>query len=107
MVSVNKERFILEINNTVLVSVYDDGENVTEDIIITITLIQISDSSSSTDLFNDVATLIIPGPRGMCIMCTVTLCHDSHNYLCCMHKSTCIFLISNRLKYIVDSYNEN
>ena len=53
----------LNVNETVQVTVLDDGLPVTEDINITITLIQVS-STGTFDTFYDEATLIIPASRG-------------------------------------------
>ena len=53
----------LIVNETVQVTVLDDGLPVTEDINITITLIQVS-SPGTFDTFYDEATLIIPASRG-------------------------------------------
>ena len=54
---------LLNVNETVQVTVLDDGLPVTEDITITITLIQVS-SAGTFDTVYDEAILIIPASRG-------------------------------------------
>ena len=53
----------LNVNETVQVTVLDDGLPVTEDINITITLMQVS-SAGTFDTVYDEARLIIPASRG-------------------------------------------